>query len=651
MIRKYLQICILIGSVFITSTRVNAQIVGSNCFLKGNFAEVGLNTCGVFGSDAAAPAGYHPNVGSYLGFVADSDMDGWAVGTPDYCGDYFIPGTPEEGFAIQVGSDVYVNTNQFCAAGWGASYDIPGSVTGYNYTAGIYSMTWEGDIASENMHVTQTTELPEDKLYFVTTITMCNTGGTDISEVYYMRNVDPDQDQPFGWSFMTTNTIESNPPDNCEAVVTAEGDVYGCFLGMGAINPDARASMGCFFTTDGTPYNAWHGLGGIGWTCSGDDYDTDVGDTKYCDCATQISFYLPTIAAGDCEEFKFVYILDLDFLDEALLATGSYSVEADSVTINNGDTVQICTLDTLTLEIINGENFEWVWTPAIGLDYDTGTLVHATPDVTTTYVATGYADCDTVTYAVTVEVPPPPMADAGPDLNLCFGDTIQIDASGGVTYAWNPPTYLSDPFAEDPFVEAPPTNMFYQLVVYNILGCTDTDDVAVFLYPDPIIDAGEDQLMMLGGFANLNATGGTTYVWSPDTWLSDVNVSDPTTYAEDTIVYYVTGTDANGCVAVDSVTIFVLEDMDIISPSAFTPNGDGLNDYYHPLFIGMGEITGYSIYNRWGSLIFESSDLHLGWDGTYRSQDQEVGTYLVNIRGINKYGEIINKTITLALLR
>jgi len=94
-----------------------------------------------------------------------------------------------------------------------------------------------------------------------------------------------------------------------------------------------------------------------------------------------------------------------------------------------------------------------------------------------------------------------------------------------------------------------------------------------------------------------------------------------------------------------------LEDIDIISPSAFTSNGDGLNDYYPPLFIGMGIITGYSIYNRWGSLIFESSDLHIGWDGTYRSQKQEVGTYLVNIRGINKYGKSINKTITLALLR
>ncbi len=53
----------------------------------------------------------------------------------------------------------------------------------------------------------------------------------------------------------------------------------------------------------------------------------------------------------------------------------------------------------------------------------------------------------------------------------------------------------------------------------------------------------------------------------------------------------------------------------------------------------------------WVSLIFESSDLDIEWDGTCRSQEQEVETYLVNIRGVNKYGESINKTITLALLR
>ena len=83
-----------------------AQIVGANAFMKGNYVEVGVNTCGAYGSNALPPAGYHPTEFSGLGFVADSDMDGWTTGTPDYCGDYFVPGSPVEGWEIQIGASM-----------------------------------------------------------------------------------------------------------------------------------------------------------------------------------------------------------------------------------------------------------------------------------------------------------------------------------------------------------------------------------------------------------------------------------------------------------------------------------------------------------------------------------------------------------------
>lgn len=83
-------VSILIAIIFLSSYTVTAQIVGPNCFLKGLYVEVGINTCGAFGSSVAPPAGYHPTEGG-LGFVADWESDGWATGTPIYCGDYFVP--------------------------------------------------------------------------------------------------------------------------------------------------------------------------------------------------------------------------------------------------------------------------------------------------------------------------------------------------------------------------------------------------------------------------------------------------------------------------------------------------------------------------------------------------------------------------------
>ena len=58
--------------------------------MQGTYVEIGVNTCGAYGSNATPPAGYHLPILSGLGFVADSDQDGWDVGTPEYCGDYFV---------------------------------------------------------------------------------------------------------------------------------------------------------------------------------------------------------------------------------------------------------------------------------------------------------------------------------------------------------------------------------------------------------------------------------------------------------------------------------------------------------------------------------------------------------------------------------
>ena len=79
-----------------------AQIVGSEVFLQGDYVEVGMSQCGSYGTVNNAPSGYHPRGGGggRLGFVADQGQDGWSVGSPDYCGDYFLPGSPEEGWAI-----------------------------------------------------------------------------------------------------------------------------------------------------------------------------------------------------------------------------------------------------------------------------------------------------------------------------------------------------------------------------------------------------------------------------------------------------------------------------------------------------------------------------------------------------------------------
>ncbi len=293
--------------LFISSQTIFGQIVGgSNVFLQGTYVEAGINTCGAFSSSALPPVGYHANAGTGLSFVADSDMNGWDSGSPAFCGDYSIPGSPVEGWAVQIGASVWVNTDQGCGGS-----DIPGSITNYTSAPVGSSATWEGNIVEPSLNIVQKTVLKTNNLFLTTTITLTNTGITALNDVYYMRNIDPDNDQLWSGDFTTDNNIISNPPIGFDALVTSEGLTYGCYLGIGARNSNARVSFGNFSTADGLPSDVWNGTGG--YTITGGH----VGDE-----ANSISFYIPTIPAGASETIAFVYIFSPDFVEEALATTG-----------------------------------------------------------------------------------------------------------------------------------------------------------------------------------------------------------------------------------------------------------------------------------------------------------------------------------------
>ncbi len=213
----------------------------------------------------------------------------------------------------QIEASVWVNTDQSCYVS-----EIPGSIIDYTTTPGASSATWEGNIAVPSLNINQKTVIKTNKRYLTTTITLTNTGVTALNDVYYMRNIDPDNDQPWSGDFTTDNTIVSNPPIGSDALVTSEGLTYGCYLGIGARNNNARVSYGNFSTSDGLPSQVWTGTGGYSITGS------SVGDI-----ANSISFYIPTIPAGASEIISFVYIFSPDVVEEALASTaGAFVCEA-----------------------------------------------------------------------------------------------------------------------------------------------------------------------------------------------------------------------------------------------------------------------------------------------------------------------------------
>ena len=594
---------------------LQAQIVGANAFMQGTYVEIGVNTCGAYGSGSPPPAGYHPSPFlSGLGFVADSDQDGWDVGTPEYCGDYFVPGSPVEGWQIQIDGNTWTNTDQFC---W--TSEVPGDVVSYEYAGGQYTVVWEGEIASEDFTIRQTTILPEDAGYFVTRLTFCNNGTDVLEDIYYNRNVDPDNDQPWSGDFTTNNIIVFQPPMDDRALVTSEGLTYGCYLGIGALDTDARVSYGNFATTAGDPEDVWDATGGYSGSGS------SVGDI-----ANSIAFYVGDLEPGECVCKAFAYILNEDDLEEALELTGAYQLLADGVELPEVNEVNTCQGDTIFFEINNADEYEWTWFPPTFLDTDEGTSVICIPGDTVIYYLTGVSECGTlydtiVVNAYTIEG----IANAGPDTVICPGDTINLQGSGGVTYEWAPPVYLGDVTDPNTELQAPLTDMYYFLVAYNELGCTDTDVVYIDLLPVPDVDAGQDYTIVLGGFTQLHGDGAYTYSWSPTETLSNPDVYNPIANPQDTTTYYLTAWDEYGCIGYDSVTINVIDPVYIVTPNAFSPNGDNLNDLFKPVIIGPGTLLDFQVYNRWGELVFEWAGDGPGWDGTLNGVNVELGTYIV----------------------
>jgi gliding motility-associated-like protein len=294
---------------------------------------------------------------------------------------------------------------------------------------------------------------------------------------------------------------------------------------------------------------------------------------------------------------------------------------------------------------------DYAWSPATGLSSTTVNNPVANPSATTTYTVTvtdasGCVDDDDITLTVF----PPAVAEAGPPHSMCPGDTYQMQGSGGVSYLWNPPTHLSDPTSASPITTAG-TSMNYTLTVTDANGCVDDDVFVLTLFPAVLADAGMDQQILVGTSTLMSASGGGYYLWSPPDGLSDPTDPNAAAAPDSTTLYYLLVTSVAGCTGTDSVLIEVIQATLVDIPTAFTPNGDGVNDIFSIHLVNQMTVNRFTVYNRWGQIVFETTDPLKGWDGTYNGVPQPIGGYVYILRGTGERGEPIIGQGSVTLIR
>lgn len=270
-------------------------------FLQIPDLEFAISPCGTHSSNVLPPEGYHPNVvyspelGGF-GIVADPDGDGWDVGAPTlYCGDYIYPGSPVEGFSLQVGDAWKTNNGGFDNCG---TYNqIPATSLQTRDLGDFRLAVWTG-VAAPGVSVRQSTLAKVGELMMVQRVKICNNSGADLESVYYQRYLDPDPDQVYGFNFITRNTVLDGPIGG--SGIEGAGTVYdNCRIAMLSADDRSQGSFGGFFGSK--PTDGYNGENGF----------TNTG-SNVADVAIQLTFNMGTIADGTCDCAAFVYAFDRD---------------------------------------------------------------------------------------------------------------------------------------------------------------------------------------------------------------------------------------------------------------------------------------------------------------------------------------------------
>jgi gliding motility-associated-like protein len=296
--------------------------------------------------------------------------------------------------------------------------------------------------------------------------------------------------------------------------------------------------------------------------------------------------------------------------------------------------VPMCVGEEAYLTAEAGQN--WLWYPEEYVITQGQTAVVNPPQTMTFYVDVTNA-CGTGTDEVVVNVITPQIT-AGSDGVICFGETHPVWAEGGVTYQWQPASFVLQPNNQQTVVY-PPDDQWFTVYGTDETGCTASAQVFVDVLPLPWVNAGPDNYIDYLETGQLfGDADGLPFWWEPEQGLSCVDCLTPVVTTDDAMWYVLHTIDANGCVGKDSVYVDIF--FPIYVPNTFTPNNDGINE----VFLAVGDnIRGFrmEVHNRWGELVFATEDIHQGWDGSVRGGEHyvQIDTYVWTVWFDSKRGK------------
>ncbi|MDD2386798.1 MAG: gliding motility-associated C-terminal domain-containing protein [Bacteroidales bacterium] len=239
--------------------------------------------------------------------------------------------------------------------------------------------------------------------------------------------------------------------------------------------------------------------------------------------------------------------------------------------------------------------------------------------------------------------------------NVCNGK-IYSNVSGGTLpyhYSWSNGSlkHFADKLCEGD----------YELILKDANNCAIAENFTIAnegYVPDLAADANkyevfEGEEVKLIAKSSMNGT----YQWNNEQYLNNSKIANPIAILKDSTLFKVSFRDENNCIATDTVYIRVKKvicgDPYVYVPNAFTPNGDGNNDYFKPYYpLALVTELYFAVYDRWGNAIFETTDINSsGWDGTYKGESLATDVYVFWLKARCLNGEVYNHKGNVTLLR
>jgi len=236
-----------------------------------------------------------------------------------------------------------------------------------------------------------------------------------------------------------------------------------------------------------------------------------------------------------------------------------------------------------------------------------------------------------VCYVGEVQIFSSPEIDMQPNEKACSGDTILVeptvtDGNGTIIYEWTGP---NDYQSQNYELVLSPANInqtgTYTLTVIDTMYCQKSQNININVIPSPeIAFSGYDTLWVEPGFLLDAGYGAESYYWNTGETTETIVIDSMGNYIVEVTSY-------ENCKSTDAIQI-LWAGTPFYLPNAFTPNGDGLNDSFGPI-LRYDYVNRYhmSIYNRWGQVIYETTDINKGWDGTYKGSPCMLGAYVYRI--------------------